>query len=208
MKRKSKKESGSKQDTTDRVDLTKAEKIAAKERAMEILPDEVGEDFDADMKGLEPLADKLNDAQKRILEVIITDIFPETETECEKDVFKRLRNSCDRAGMLEDQSAQRMFFRTLADPGFQHVVKSVGNGLIGLHVVPIVQKCIELALEGDKTCLKWALEIIGMKQSKYDFYLDRRQQNQLNIVNKGHVDFTSEMSTRELRQLASSIHDD
>lgn len=159
--------------------------------------------FNANLEGLEPLADKLNETQKKILEVIITDFSSENECEAEKDVFKKLRNACARAGMLDKKADQVTFFKTLADPQFMGVVKAVGQGLIGLHIVPITAKCIQMALEGDKTCMRWAFEMTGMMQDKYSFYKDRWQFTH-NDVNIGEINFDGKTDD-ELKEIVAQF---
>jgi DNA relaxase NicK len=161
--------------------------------------------FDANVKQLEPLANELNETGKKILEVILTDFSPENEAEAERDVFLKLRNACARAGMLEKKSDQITFFKTLADPQFMQIVKTVGQGLIGIHIVPIVSKVIQQALEGDKTSQKWALEITGILQGKYDFYLNRYQMTH-NTLNVGNINFEGKTDA-ELAELVGSLND-
>lgn len=172
--------------------LPDTERKEANKRFAEMAPSAIPATFDANIKGLEPLAEQLNETQKKILEIIITDFSSENECEAEKDVFKKLRNACARAGMLEKKSDQVIFFKTLADPQFMGVVRSVGQGLIGLHIVPITAKCIQMALEGDKTCMRWAFEMTGMMQDKYGFYKDRWQftHNEVNVENINFKDKT------------------
>ena len=195
-----------KKDSTPRLD--DSERAAANKRFNEMAPsykDGAVPVFDADVKGLEPLANELNETGKRILEVILTDFSPENEAEAEKDVFKKLRNACARAGMLEKKDAQIQFFKTLADPQFMGIVKSVGQGLVGIHIVPIVAKVVQQALEGDKTSQKWALEITGILQGKYDFYLNRYQLNH-QTVNVGNINFEGKTDA-ELAELVDSFND-
>lgn len=175
----------------DKVALSNEERIAANARFNEVAPtDENGKlaEYDVNVKGLEPLAGELNETGKKILNVILTDFSAENEAEAECDVFKKLRNAAGRAGMLENKSDQIVFFKTLADPQFMNIVKQVGQGLIGIHIVPIVAKVIQQALEGDKTSQKWALEITGLMPGKYDFYLQRYSYTH-NTVNTGDINY-------------------
>ena len=161
--------------------------------------------MDANVQGLENLADKLNETGKRILNVILTDFSAENEAEAEKDVFKKLRNACARAGMLEKKGDQITFFKTIADPDFMHIVKTTGQGIVGLYIVPIVAKVIQQALEGDKTSQKWALEITGIMQGKYDFYLNRYNLTH-QTVNVGNINFDG-MSDAELEGCLVGLND-
>jgi DNA relaxase NicK len=183
--------------------LPDEERKAANERFKEWAPQAPGVTFNANLEGLEPLADKLNETQKKILEVIITDFSGENECEAEKDVFKKLRNACARAGMLEKKADQVTFFKTLADPQFMGIVKAVGQGLIGLHIVPITAKCIQMALEGDKTCMRWAFEMTGMMQDKYSFYKDRWQFTHTD-VNIGEINFDGKTDA-ELKEIVGQF---
>jgi len=193
---------------SDSPRLEDEERAEANKRFTEMAPsykDGAVAAFDANVKGLEPLANELNDTGKRILEVILTDFSPENEAEAEKDVFKKLRNACARAGMLEKKDEQIQFFKTLADPQFMNIVKTVGQGLIGIHIVPIVAKVIQQAFEGDKTSQKWALEITGILQGKYDFYLNRYSLNH-QTVNVGNINFEGKTDA-ELAELVYSLDD-
>lgn len=145
-------------------------------------------EFDASLPALEPLSKQLDETRKKILEIILTDFSVGGDIEAERDVFQKLRNACARAGMLGNRADQIEFFKTIADPKFNNVVKAVGQGLIGMHIVPVVAKMINMALEGDKQCIKWVLEVCGMMPGKYDFYLNRYQYTH-NTVNAGNINF-------------------
>lgn len=192
----------------DKVAISNEEREAANKRFTEMAPTDTNgklADYDVSVKGLEPLAGELNETGKKILNVILTDFSAENEAEAEKDVFKKLRNACGRAGMLEKKSDQVTFFKTIADPQFMNIVKQVGQGLIGIHIVPIVAKVIQQALEGDKTSQKWALEITGMMPGKYDFYMNRYQMTH-NTVNVGNLNFEG-MTDAELKECVFALDD-
>jgi len=158
--------------------------------------------LDANIQGLEKLGEKITETQKKILNIILTDFSPENSTEAEKDIFKKLRAACARAGML-GKSGEVDFFRTLADPGFNNIVKTVGQGIIGMYIVPVAAKVVQQALEGDKTSQKWVLEIAGLLQTKYDFYLQRYQMKH-QTINVGEINF-SDKSDEELEELVSNL---
>jgi hypothetical protein len=189
--------------------LKDEERAEANERFTELAPTfskgATPVEFDASLKGLEPLADKLNETGKKILNVILTDFSAENECEGEKDVFKKLRNACARAGMLEKKDDQITFFKTLADPQFMHIVKTTGQGLIGLYIIPIAAKVIQQALEGDKTSQKWALEITGILQGKYDFYLNRYSLTH-NTINAENINFDGKTDA-ELAECVLALDD-
>lgn len=161
--------------------------------------------LDANIKGLEPLAEQLTETGKKILNVILKDFAVDASTDgvaAEKDIFKALRAACARAGMLGTESNrhdQTDFFKTLADPQFMNIVKTTGQGLIGINIVPIVAKVIQQAMEGDKTSQRWALEITGILQGKYDFYLQRYNLTH-NTINAGEINFDGK-SDKELEAI-------
>jgi len=161
--------------------------------------------LDANVVGLEKLHDKLNETGKKILNVIITDFAADNPVEKESDVFKKLRNACKRAGMLGNTSDQIKFFQTLADPRFIGITKAVGQGVIGMYLVPIVAKVVQQALEGDKTSQQWALQITGMLQTKYDFYLNRYELTH-NSVHADVINFEGK-SDGELERIVNGLDD-
>jgi len=163
--------------------------------------------FDANVAGLEKLAEELTETQKKIFNVIVSDFSDEPEAEAEMNIFKRLRAACRRAGMLEDGHKQVDFFRVLQDEKFQHIVKTVGAGMVGMYVVPLMAKQIELALGGSQTALDRLFEIMGLKQSKYDFYLQRVALNKTDINVGGDLNFEGKTDA-ELKKLVTSLRDD
>jgi hypothetical protein len=162
--------------------------------------------LDLTPKGLEKVAEQLTETQKKILNIVLTDFSPENEVEAERDVFLKLRNACKRAGMLERKQDQVTFFQTLADPKFAETVKMVGCGLIGVNVLDIVSTVYRKGVvEGDKTCLKWLMEILGLLPSKYDFYLQRYQIGHLQIGNQS-VNFEG-VPDEELKKFVHDLDD-
>jgi len=164
--------------------------------------------LDADIEGLEELSKQLDLTQKKILNIILTDFGdrPESTIEPETATFMRLRSACARAGMLADKEKQAEFFRTIADPEFNRVVKTVGTGLIGMYVVPLMSKQIELAMGGSQAALDRLFEIVGIKQSKYDFYLQRVIANKTDINVEGDLNLEGK-SDKELKELVGSFGD-
>lgn len=189
--------------------LPDGERAEANQTFNELAPDLAKDpkaiELNANVAGLEPLADKLNETGKKILNIIITDFSAENEAEAEKDVFKKLRNACARAGMLDSKNTQIEFFKTLADPQFMQIVKTTGQGLIGLYIIPIAAKVIQQALEGDKTSQKWALEITGILQGKYDFYLNRYSMTH-NTINAENINFDGKTDA-ELAECVLALDD-
>lgn len=131
--------------------------------------------FDQNVIGLEKLSEKLNETQKKILGVILTDFADDPESEPELRVWQKLRASCQRAGMAGSIGDQIKFYSTVADPQFIQVVRAVGSGLIGVYIVPVVARVVKQALEGDKTSQRWILQISGVMPDKYEFYMNRYQ---------------------------------
>jgi len=189
----------------DQPRLSDVERAKANERfketAVDFRKDEAS--FDLNIKNLEPLAEKLNETQKKILNVILSDWSAENTIEAERDIFLKLRNACGRAGMLENKNDQITFFKTLADPQFMNIVKTVGQGLISIHIVPIVAKVIQQAIEGDKTSQRWALEISGVMPGKFDFYLNRYQLNH-QVTNIGEINFDGKTDA-ELSEMVGDL---
>lgn len=188
--------------------LTSKELSEANERFAELAPvfskDASPVELDASLKGLEPLAEKLNETGKTILNVVISDFSAEPTVEAEKDVFKKLKNACARAGMA-GTGDEVAFFKTLGDPQFNQIVHTVGRGVIGMYIVPVAAKIINQALEGDKTSQKWVLEICGLIDSKYDFYLNRYNLTH-NSINAQNVNIEGK-TDEELKELISSLDD-
>jgi hypothetical protein len=152
------------------------------------------------------LADQLNDTQKKFLEVLFSDFGEEPEKETERSVFKRLRGACQRAGLLDGKNRERDFFRVLADPKLNEMVKAIGKGLVGAHIGPLIETQIKLALEGNQTALDRLFELVGLKQSKYDFYLQRVAMNKTDINVGGDLNFEGKTDA-ELKELVASFRD-
>ena len=131
--------------------------------------------FDLVPPGLEELAVELTEEHKKFIAVFLTDFFG-AEERSEKEVFKNLRNACARAGMLEKKGDQVKFFHMLADPKLQWVSRKCAQGVISTALIPVMMKVTSQAIDGDKKSQEWVLEMSEMIKSKYQFYLDRRQQ--------------------------------
>jgi len=166
------------------------------------------ENLDATIVGLEHLQKQLSNTQKKILNVIISDFRNEKtfDEEGDKEVFRRLKAACWRAGMTKDKKSEAEFFRTIADPQFHQVVKTVGTGLIGMYIVPLMSKQIELAMQGNQTALDRLLEIVGLKQSKYDFYMNRVALKKTEVNVEGDINFDKK-SDRELEEIIASFEE-
>ena len=174
---------------------------------IEGVPD-LPEVFDSNVKGLKNVAENLTDTQVKLLNIIVSDFSKEPPgAEREANVFIRLRAACERAGMLDKSSnKQREFFRTLADPKFNNIVKATGRGLVGMYLAPLLDTQIRLALEGSQTALDRLFEIIGIKQSKYDFYLQRVALNRTDINVGGDLNYEGKTDA-ELKELVTSFRD-
>ena len=191
----------------------KSGKELQKKYQLEGVPDmtdkDISKTLDANIKGLEKFSKQLNDTQKKILNIIVSDFSNESKSDIDKrgdmQVFNRLRAACIRAGMFADRSDQANFFRTLADPEFGHIVKTVGTGLVGMYIVPLMSKQIELAMGGSQTALDRLFELMGLKQSKYDFYLQRVALKKQTNVNIGGDVNLGKKSDNELREIIASF---
>lgn len=146
----------------------------ANKRADEILADSKSPDVcnstELAPSGMEKVGDELTDDQILVLNTILSDVHPEPEEETRRSVYRRLHAAFVRTGMGDTANDQRRFYKILKDPKFGEIVKVTGRGVIGTRIVAIADKMVELALEGDKTAIKWALEMFKLKKSKYDYY--------------------------------------
>ena len=82
----------------------------------------------------------------------------------------------------------------------------MGTALVGMYVVPLMAKQIELAMNGSQAALDRLLEITGLKQSKYDFYLQRVALNKTDITVEGDLNLEGK-SDAELEKMAASFGD-
>ena len=173
--------------------MSPAELKKANERADKILSDsgspDVANSTELAPEGMEEVGDELTDDQILVLNTILSDIHPEPEEETKPSVYRRLHAAFTRSGMGETQADQRRFYNILKDPKFGEIVKVTGRGVIGTRIVAIADKMVELALGGDKTAIKWALEMFKLKKSKYDYYAevanDRRPSLEIGEINFG-----------------------
>ena len=189
--------------------LTSKERKEANERMGELAVDFRKPDLDTSCLATEPellvdFKEEVSEWQKKVASVMLTDCAPENECEAEKDIFKKLREGCARAGMRDKGSTETGFFNIISDKRFSEAVKQIGQGVVGLRILPVVDKLLELAMAGDKTCIKWALEISGIMPSKYDFYLARRQVINVNAGNQYQVSF-EDKSDEELERIADDL---
>jgi len=121
------------------------------------------------LRGLEEVEDKLTQTQKKVLDVILTDMEDDEYLPLGR-LYKQLAGACHRAGMSGSASDRKRFYNTIKDPEFIDVVKRVGTGIIGMHIVPLVSKLIEMALEGNEKCLFKALKIGQVLPDKYSIF--------------------------------------
>lgn len=176
----------------------------AKELGSSYEEGEVGE-YPVDIQGLKPLAEQLNATQKKILDIILTDFSHEPEVESENSIYKRLREACKRAGMRDGGAMEKQFFNTVADPGFMDIVSKTGQGLVGIHVIPLVSKLIQMGLEGDKQCLFKALEIANVTMSKYEFHMNKYNLRHGNDLNIGELNLNKNQGDDYLGKLIAEI---
>ena len=191
--------------------LTSKERKEANERMGELAVDFRKPDLDTSCLATEPellvdFKEEVSEWQKKVASVMLTDCAPENECEAEKDIFKKLREGCARAGMRDKGSTETGFFNIISDKRFSEAVKQIGQGVVGLRILPVVDKLLELAMAGDKTCIKWALEISGIMPSKYDFYLARRQTINVTAGDQYTVNFEG-MEDAELERIADGLDD-
>lgn len=190
--------------------FTTQERKEANERMAELAPDfsEGGalvDDLAANMGDLESAQAVINEQLAKVATVILTDFSPQNELQAEKDIFKALRNACKRAGMLDKGNSERDFFKIIYDPKFQLAVRQLGTALVGMHILPILAVVLDEAIvKRDKTCLGWALEMMGLKRDKYQFALDRRQIVNINAGNEYNVNF-EDKSDEELKRIADGL---
>lgn len=207
---KAKKTSGS--NTIYEKGLSSKERKAVNKRAEELMPDfseklPTDEEFDANVRGLENLGSMLDNWQKIALGGLLTDFTAENEYEAEKDIFKKLRNVALRCGMLGNKTLEAKFFNTIGDPKFIAISKAAGLGVIGLWLIPIAAKLVQMAMAGDKTAIKWVLEITGLKQSKFDFYMNRYQATHSNVERQYNINL-GDHTDAELEKLLAGIEHD
>ena len=146
--------------------------------------------------------------QQRIAAVMLTDFYDEPNDSPIGDVFKRLRAACARAGMLDHGEKEAHFFNVIKDRRFTAAVKQLGQGLIGIKAIPLVNKLIDMAMDGNEKALFKALEIAGIIPTKFDIYLNRTTNNNTNreIVQNNTINL-GDQSDRELEQFADDFND-
>ena len=159
--------------------------------------------------GLETLEDaqqSLTEGSRRVLETILTDIFPEKDGEQESAVIAGIKGACQRAQMTK-AGDEKDFWRHVGDAGFLKVVKETGAGLIGMHVLPLVATLLNIAIYDKK---QWALDrclqIAGLMPTKYDIYQLRWDMRHTEINAGGDVNLASR-SDSELEGILEQIHD-
>ena len=165
--------------------------------------------FDNEAKtALEDAKKEVDVWQQRIAAVMLTDFHDEPQDSPIGDVFKRLRAACARAGMLDHGEKEAHFFNIIKDKRFTAAVKQLGQGLIGIKAIPLVNKLIDMAMAGNEKALFKALEIAGIIPTKYDIYLNRTTNNNTNggIVQNNTLSL-GDKSDRELERFADGFND-
>ena len=156
-------------------------------------------------EGMEEVGAELTDDQVLVLNTILSDIHGEPEEETKPSVYRRLHAAFVRSGMGETAEDQRRFYNILKDPKFGEIVKVTGRGVIGTRIVAIADKMVELALGGDKTAIKWALEMFKLKKSKYDYYMEAANERRPSLA-IGEINFGSK-SDAELKAIRDDLLD-
>lgn len=189
--------------------MSPAELRAANERAADILATTGVEPSDkvTDLAptGLEGIGDDLTDDHIAVMQAVIEDAYPEPEEETRKSVFQKLHASYTRSGMGDTKTEERRFFNILKDEKFGEIVKVTGRGVIGTRIVKIADKLCDLAIEGDLTAIKWALEVFGIKKSKYDYYQEDANNRRPNVM-VGEINFGGK-TDKELKEIRDGFFD-
>ena len=158
------------------------------------------------LKALEKTSESLTDGSKKILETILTDIFPEKDGEQDSAVIAGIKRACQRAQATGEVN-EITFWRHVADPGFMKVVKETGAALVGVHILPLIATLLNMAIEGrDKWALKISLQIAGLLPTKYDIYQLRYEERHVNNFS-GEVNFGGK-SDKELTNIISQVYDE
>jgi len=196
---------------------SRAEKLIGKQKdagvkhARELLGDMAGSNSKK-MLGLSTLEDvskDLAEGSRKVLETVLTDIFPEPdERGGDHAIISGIRKACVRAQAGEKNRGEELtFWRHVADPGFMKVVKDTGAALVGMHVLPLIATLINMAIvDKDKWALKTSLQIAGVIPNKYDIYQLRWDQRHTEIVAGGDVNLGGK-SDSELKGILEQIHD-
>jgi hypothetical protein len=189
---------------------TKSKTARAKlsDHASEVLESSMGERTKP-MLGLETLekaSESLTEGSKKILETILTDIFPEKDGEQDSAVVAGIKQACKRAQMTSSGD-EVTFWRHVSDPGFMKVVKETGAALVGMHVLPLVATLLNMAIrDKDKWALKTSLQIAGLLPTKYDIYQLRYEERHQNIFS-GEVNIGGK-SDKELEDIVACFYDE
>ena len=189
--------------------MTPKELKEANERADKILSDsgtpDVSNSTTLAPAGMEEVGEQLTDDQILVLNAILSDVHPEPEEETKPSVYRRLHAAFKRSGLGDTKPDEIRFYNILKDPKFGEIVKVTGRGVIGTRIVAIADKMVELALAGDKTAIKWALEMFKLKKSKYDYYMESANQRRPS-VEIGEINFGG-MSDAELKEIRADLLD-
>ena len=201
--------SGTKKDSTrTSTETTKRHDGGDIEVAAEVLADNLGEEQPPTLglDTLEKVSDSLTDGSKKVLETILTDIFPENDDAPDSVVVAGIKKACRRA-QADGTVNELQFWRHVADPGFMKVVKETGAALVGMHVLPLVATLLNMAIrDKDKWALKTSLQIAGLLPTKYDIYQLRYEERHNNVFS-GEVNFGGK-SDQELKDIIATVYDD
>ena len=159
------------------------------------------------LETLEKTSESLTAGSQKILETILTDIFPEQDNAPDTVIVAGIKKACARAQMGDKKTDEITFWRHVADPGFMKVVKETGAALVGIHVLPLVATLLNMAIQDkNQWALKTSLQIAGLLPTKYDIYQLRYEERHTNNFS-GEVNFGGK-TDQELENIVASIYDD
>ena len=159
------------------------------------------------LETLEKTSESLTAGSQKILETILTDIFPEQDNAPDTVIVAGIKKACARAQMGDKKTDEITFWRHVADPGFMKVVKETGAALVGIHVLPLVATLLNMAIQDkNQWALKTSLQIAGLLPTKYDIYQLRYEERHTN-------NFTGEVNIggktdKELEGIVASFYDE
>lgn len=177
----------------------------AAEMLREVKKNELSPDLAIDLP--EQTLESLTEGSKKVLETILTDIFPEQENAPDSAVVAGIKKACQRAQDGSDAVSEITFWRHVADPGFMKVVKDTGAALIGMHILPLIATLLNMAIQDKNTwALKTSLQIAGLLPTKYDIYQLRYEERHVQNFS-GEVNFGGK-TDQELKDICAQVYDE
>ena len=134
-----------------------------------------GKEPDLTLENWEGLGSALSPDDKKALVALVTDIFPNRGGPKQCAQITGIAKTAD----LEYKD----IVNRITTKHFPKLVKAVGQGIIGSEILPIVQKFIELAKDGDKTCIRWAFEMFELLPSKHQMMAQVKIDNRKQTIN-------------------------